>query len=608
MEDYEDYSGQLAKLFKAFKNVDSSTSERRVATFDKIASLLASDWAKRQGLGLHIPLSFTVQICSSVEDVTQLALCRASLLCLEALLSLPVSQVVVARPDGSAKLISSLVKCVNALLPSVGGGNGVQEVVVMATHSIDCLGIRFIDIVNHHGNMKRVFEVIHTTLLPPMMSLWFQISSAHTDHCNLSTTLKAISSILVSKAYLNEYQRWLSMTKLSDIKMATTSKGEAYVGTLFHSLHKQLKDSRLRKPLLHFVPLLFEMFLESNGRSKVVKKVYEFSMLAQLSAILGYHGDLTHTTHEIWKDWEEESVSTAVTSLAVCLHLAVTYQVYQPLEDSGAQLIWLQGLCDSLVNEQRVHLMRGFYSLLSAMLDLCHSSVEPQIPKIWRTFLEQKDTLGEDFCCRVVKKYSKLHQVNKLVAMVKEGVADAVWVECKSLFKLKCGPVFEKAVSTTPPGQCSELLQFVCGWTADECSALLKSINPEGTEEAPQKKKRKTEPSFSVPPRQVNKAVSVCELCSLLLPNTPLSVWKKSRFSSSSQDVVASLTSTLIPQLAESLSSLVRGQPRVALQSGVLPVIVVTIATRFPTPLPSFGMLAFSLSWSLQDCCSRCYW
>ena len=72
--------------------------------------------------------------------------------------------------------------------------------------------------------------------------------------------------------------------------------------------------------------------------------------------------------------------------------------------------------------------------------------------------------------------------MNKLVAMVKEGVADAVWVECKSLFKLKCSPVFEKVVSTTPPGQCSELLQFVCGWTADECSALLKSINPEGTE------------------------------------------------------------------------------------------------------------------------------
>ena len=72
------------------------------------------------------------------------------------------------------------------------------------------------------------------------------------------------------------------------------------------------------------------------------------------------------------------------------LHVKRNSVCPQPLEDSGAQLIWLQGLCDSLVNEQRVHLMRGFYSLLSAMLDLCHSSVEPQIPKIWRTFLEQK--------------------------------------------------------------------------------------------------------------------------------------------------------------------------------------------------------------------------
>ena len=201
-DNFDNHFSFICLLPFFFRHDDSANSrsfDNRATTFKEITSVLSSDWGRRQGLGLNVPLSFTAQICSALKDLDRRELCQRALECLQVLLSLPISQVILANVDSTARLLSSVVGCMNGVLVSSHRTSRQDGMLVGAGDSAKRLGSQFANIVHHHGNIKRVFEVICTTLLPPVVSFLYHTSTACTEIQAVWTVLKDVVSILTSK-------------------------------------------------------------------------------------------------------------------------------------------------------------------------------------------------------------------------------------------------------------------------------------------------------------------------------------------------------------------------------------------------------------------------
>ena len=99
---------------------------------------------------------------------------------------------------------------------------------------------------------------------------------------------------------------------------------------------------------------------------------------------------------------------------SACFLVAVAARVFilpsQATEDDGRQIEWLQALCGCLITgEADLENIAGFYSCLSALLQLNHMSVEPFLPTVWSTILDQEEQVPTHIVtlsCRAVNRES----------------------------------------------------------------------------------------------------------------------------------------------------------------------------------------------------------
>ena len=154
----------------------SPSDQDQSSLWAQLTEVLSSEWAAKQGLSLVLPLSLLTRISTTLRTKNSPVQQKMSFECLQAVLSLPVATVLMAQLDTAVQLLSAMMEYTIDLLTTPDGyfSNEVHQTLVLLVG-------HFSSVVDRHGNAKKVFNSVVSSLIEPYVVLCWRL---HHQECS----------------------------------------------------------------------------------------------------------------------------------------------------------------------------------------------------------------------------------------------------------------------------------------------------------------------------------------------------------------------------------------------------------------------------------------